>query len=406
MQGRTGDAVRLTFVTSSLEPGKDGVGDYARQLAGACSRLGHTCSLIALNDRHITLSQQYRQSIDGSTIELLRLTAGTRWSERARLAQQWLRSWRSDWVSLQFVAYGFHPKGIMGDVVPHLAPILEGLRLQLMLHELWIGAEQGASWRHRVTGMLQRRGILSLIQRTRPRVIHTSIDAYAGLLARQGVPARLLPLCGNIPVATDYDPHWLEGELLALGVPARQASNREHSWRFGIFGSLHPRWEYEPLLAQIEQAASTAGRHVIIAWIGRSHADNTLWREMRSRYAARFSFVALGERRSEEVSAFLQSMDFGVTLNSWQLVGKSGSAAAMVEHGLPVVVAGRDISYGTDSAIIPSSAFYRLGPDFSHWLSSSRRQEPAPRLPAMTSEFLSEIGCDPCLTLQKASSSA
>jgi hypothetical protein len=390
--------VRITFITGSLEPGKDGVGDYARQLAGACRRLGHSCRLLAFNDRHIEHTQEAERS--------LRLAASTHWPERTRLARQWLASWQPDWISLQFVSYGFHPKGIVGEVVPHLTSLFEDRAVHLMLHELWIGAEQGASWRHRLTGNLQRRGILSLIQRTRPNAIQTTNAAYVGLLARRGVRAGLLPLCGNIPVASEFDSCWLERELIAHGTPEEHAVSRARSWRFGIFGSLHPGWHYEPLLSQIGQAASSAARQVIIASIGRSGPDRSLWQNLQRRYGERFSLVALGERTSDEVSAFLQSVDFGIALTPWELIGKSGSAAAMADHGLPVIVAGRDVSYGSAAATSPSSLFYRLGPDFDRWLSRARRQSPSSRLQSMATQFLSELECAPCLIPQRTCSNA
>jgi hypothetical protein len=48
-------------------------------------------------------------------------------------------------------------------------------------------------------------------------------------------------------------------------------------------------------------------------------------------------FLQLGEQDSEAVSRLLQSADFGVATTPSSLFGKSGSFAAMVSHGLPVI---------------------------------------------------------------------
>ena len=45
--------MKIAFITSCLEPGKDGVGDYTRSLAAESSRNGHEVCLLALNDRHV-----------------------------------------------------------------------------------------------------------------------------------------------------------------------------------------------------------------------------------------------------------------------------------------------------------------------------------------------------------------
>lgn len=45
--------MKLLFLCTSLEPGRDGVGDYVRLLAEACIEAGHECRLLALNDEHL-----------------------------------------------------------------------------------------------------------------------------------------------------------------------------------------------------------------------------------------------------------------------------------------------------------------------------------------------------------------
>ena len=42
--------MRIAFVATCLEPGRDGVGDYTTLLAAECARRGHAVMRIALND--------------------------------------------------------------------------------------------------------------------------------------------------------------------------------------------------------------------------------------------------------------------------------------------------------------------------------------------------------------------
>src|SRR5580700_348326 len=222
--------MRMVFVTSCLEPGKDGVGDYTRELAFACEALGHSCWLLALSDRHIERPLHEQQTATGAMLQTLRLPAADSWSRRIRYAQSWLERSAVDWISLQFVPYGYHPKGLVRGLHRRLAPLFAGRSLHVMLHELWIGAERGAPLRRRVIGHLQQRAVLALVRRLDPAVIHTSNDAYLALLRAHDICAKTLFLCGSIPVSANPNMRWFSRELTALGVPAHQATSRDACW--------------------------------------------------------------------------------------------------------------------------------------------------------------------------------
>src|SRR3974377_1356146 len=104
--------MRICFITSSLEPGRDGVGDYARDLASSCVTRGFDSQLSALNDGHIDVTVEETQTARGVAIRTLRLSASRPWHARVRSARAFLQSFPPDWVSLQFVCYGFHRKGL------------------------------------------------------------------------------------------------------------------------------------------------------------------------------------------------------------------------------------------------------------------------------------------------------
>jgi hypothetical protein len=383
--------MRIAFITSSLEPGRDGVGDYTRELAAACKSLGCSSALLALNDRHIARTCEQPQSASGATLATLRLPASRPWAERVDTARCWLERQGSDSISLQFVAYGFHPKGLIGDLGRRLVPLVDARPLHLMLHELWIGMERLAPWRRRLIGMMQRRAVLALTRQLRPAVVQTSNATYAALLDARGVHASLLPLCGSIPIASNPDMQWLQRELATLGVPAGRAVPRDHCWRFGIFGSLHSPWSPEPLFSYIADAAAQAQREVIIAAIGRHGPGVSLWKLLQQRYGDRFSFAMLGERAAEEVSLFFHSIDFGIALTPWQLIGKSGATAAMLDHGLPVIVSRDDSDYGVAASDSPSPLLYRMDADTPRWLLNVRRQPPRNRLPDLARQFVTEF---------------
>jgi hypothetical protein len=387
--------MHIAFLTTCLEPGKDGVGDYTRDLAAACVRLGHSCTLLAVNDRYVDEIRKESQTARDMEIEALRLPALASWTGRAWAAKQWLARRPPDWLSLQFVPYGFHPKGLVGGLDERLAPLAATARhVHVMLHELWIGAERGASLKHRMVGFLQRRGVTSLVRRLSPGVIHTTNDAYRSLSEAVGIRAKLLPLCGSIPIATHTDPQWLETEFLKLGVPAAHVKPREECWWFGMFGSLHPEWAPEPVFSHIAEAASRAHRRVVVSAIGRQGAGTPLWRSLQERYGSRFAFAALGERSPREVSMFLQGLDYGIATTPWQLIGKSATVAAMVDHGLPVIVSRDDVRLRLSQEPRSSAEplLYRMDAQLPRWLLGQSSRAPArDGLARLADTFLSDL---------------
>jgi len=328
--------MRIAFLCGSLEPGRDGVGDYTRLLAEECVRQGQACALIALNDRYIETIPSTLQTPSANGIPTLRLHASVPWSDRIQLARQQLDRFDPEWVSLQFVCYTFHPKGLVHGLAGKLAPLLTGRKLHVMFHEIWLCKELGWGWKQRAVGALQRFFIRHLIRAARPNVMHTSNATYAALLNRNEIPVTELGLFGNVPVLTKPDTGWIESQLqTALGGGYR----REDVWLFGLFGALHPQWPPEPLLTRLHRAAQAAGKKPVLLSIGRTGSPGTdLWNRIARDYAGRFAFVRLGEQPTEHVSEYLSFLDCGIATTPRSIIGKSSTVISMLEHGLPVIV--------------------------------------------------------------------
>jgi hypothetical protein len=99
--------------------------------------------------------------------------------------------------------------------------------------------------------------------------------------------------------------------------------------------------------------------------------------------------VKLGPRSLAEISQFLNTVDFGIATSPLGLIGKSGTAAAMLEHDLPVIVNREDERRGrADREPLEGyGRFIRLDDTFEHRLAEGRRREPAPRLPNVATRF-------------------
>lgn len=325
------------------------MGDYTRLLGEACLGLGCECGVISLHDRHAPTLEQSELVTSAGSIPILRMPVTLPWPERAKKACEFRARFQPDWMSLQFVAYGFQDKGIPWNLARWLKPVIGKCPLQIMFHELWIGERARAPIRHRIVGKIQSLVILKMIRRLRPQMIHTSIPFYVGLLGNKGIEARTLPLFGNIPVASNADNSWLYDQLKATGCEVRTGS-RENFWLAGFFGSLHEEWTPEPLFSILCKAAKGAKKRICFITAGRlGDRATAFWNQMASDYRNDFWFVNLGALTPERISQYFQTIDFGISANPLQLIGKSGSAAAMADHGLPIIVT-REVEGGAADA--------------------------------------------------------
>lgn len=321
--------MKLLFVCASLRPGHDGVGDYVHRLATACGARGHGCTIIALHDPHVDIASDATHG----ALRLIRLPAAQPWSERIAAVHTDLRRIAPDWVSWQFVAYGFHPRGFLPAVLLENAGALRGSRCHVMMHELWLGLERGARLRDRGLGWLQRRGVVCWLDGLDPDLVHTSNVTYAEVLRREGYETGVLGLFGNVAVAEpNHDAASPFAPWLHVGVRPG-----ERPPLIGVtFGTLHPQWRPGATIDWWHATARRLGRAPALLAVGRTgdqaSAHLTRFRESGIQVAE------TGERDAANVSHLLAAADFGVAPHPWALIGKSGAAAAMLDHGLPVLV--------------------------------------------------------------------
>jgi hypothetical protein len=363
--------LRILFICSSLEPGRDGVGDYTRCLACELSKQGHLVRCLALNDPGILAPTEDIQEFDGARLTVLRLPRSERWDARARRARWWIDRFDPTWISLQFVCFGFHPRGLCWPVAGRLRAIVGERPVQIMFHELWIGAEEKARWKDRLIGGIQRACAMRLYSRLNIRCTLTSNPAYAATLQGLGLAAKILPLFGSLPLPR---------------TPA--VSRRPALWSFLMFGALHPSWSPEPLFAHLRALGET----VEIVHAGHIGHDGGRWARLTDEYAGIFRFRQLGPLPPPGLMQAFGEADFGIATTPWEIIGKSGSAAAMLEHGLPVVVNRDDVHYegwreeGYDSQLI------KMGSDLPQRLRLAGRRQPQSRLEPTALRFLDELG--------------
>jgi hypothetical protein len=317
------------------------VGDYTRRLANECIRQGHECTVLGLTDSSIQGEALYElQFMDGNSIPVLRLPRVMPWSERLANARKYIRSFNPDWISLQYVCYGYHPKGLAWRWNSPLAAFGKlAKHRHLMFHELWIGPPP---MHRRFIGWGQKRIVCDLHRRFNPILATTTMAFYQRRLSREGIKAQILPLFGNIPLAS-RDDHRIAGLLRSAG--SRQAQDPRSTFLNGIFfGTVHPNFKVEPFIHWLKELQSRAGRPLLLSFVGRTGpGGSVLAQKLIKSMPEQVESVLLGEQPSEVISQAIQFADFGINTGSPEHLGKSGTFAAMKEHGLPVVLSDGEI---------------------------------------------------------------
>src|SRR5690606_15254327 len=136
---------------------------------------------------------EYQDDQD-TQLRVLRLSSHTAWGKRIKEAKKFIRSVNPNWISLQFVPFSFHKKGLPFMLANQLKEMIETRELHIMFHELWIGINGKVSLKQRTVGMLQKILVKTLIAQLTPKVITTSIAAYQEAL--KGHVTQVLPLFG------------------------------------------------------------------------------------------------------------------------------------------------------------------------------------------------------------------
>jgi len=303
------------------------VGDYCRALAEELERSGVETRILSLEDRDVVEPQQDNES--------LRIPQRLDWDRKRELALDFLRDFRPDWTSLQFVPYGFDSKGIVRGLGQKLKFFSENSNLHFMFHEIWIAVEEKSALRRRLVGAIQRHFIKRMLAKLKPRVIHTSNQGYALQLSRHGIQAAVLPLFGNIGISP-LGPTWMEREAAKNGL---LGGDRENHLIFGIFGNLPSELRLEPFLLRLLQLEPDPNKRILVWGIGNlGESGEKQIAALQAGPPGRTRVHSLGRRTPDEISSFLQYIDWGVATTPSIVIGKSGATACMLEHGLPVMV--------------------------------------------------------------------
>jgi hypothetical protein len=281
--------VNVCLVMGAYHPGKCGISDYVKLLGDELQRKGHSFQRISIGSQDCFL--KLAKNIPDA-----------------------------DLISLQFAPYSFSTKGLTRNALLEFAKAFSKRKTQVNFHEIWIGAYPRAPWKEKFHGWRQKREILKFLETIQPDLVHATNAAAVDRLKRECVNAEYLYLFGNIP----YMP-----------IPTADLKNND-KLHVAFFGTLYKSFPYSVLGKRLETISKTSKRPLLLTVIGRHRESKGLGRLNNLANARGFEVELTGELEPKAISHHFQKSDIGVSTTPYDVLGKSGATAAMLEHGLPV----------------------------------------------------------------------
>jgi glycosyltransferase involved in cell wall biosynthesis len=279
--------LKILFVTSPAKPRKCGITDYLDLLSKELEKQGH---LVLIQTIH-SPKDFGNVSTDLSSIDL---------------------------CSIQFSPYGFSSNGISGPYLNSFANALSGKKTHLVFHEIWIGAYPKAKIKEKVMGWRQKREILKFVKLLNPSVAFGTNSAAIDRLRREGIHAEYLYLFGNIP----YSPV--------------NPDTKKKRFRVAFFGTVYENFPYELLALRLDKISKLSKQEIELRIIGRQRDSIGLEKVRLMAKKHEFEMSMTNELPTAKISNELQDCSIGVSTTPYDVLGKSGATAAMLEHGLPI----------------------------------------------------------------------
>jgi glycosyltransferase involved in cell wall biosynthesis len=280
--------LKILFITCSSNPKRCGITDYVNLLSKELEKNGHMVEI--------------------ETIDSVK--------DFAHISKN-LPS--SDLYSLQFAPYAFSQSGLSGKGLITFAKSLTNKNTHINFHEIWIGAYPKATWKEKTIGWLQKREIINFINICKPSAITCSNSAALDRMRQTGIDASYLYLFGNIP----YSPSKKDDSLNRLNIV--------------FFGTLYEKFPYDQLVKVLFHISQSLKKQIHITILGRQRESEGLECMKKVSQKHGFPITLSGELSISKISEELQISDLGISTTPYDIIGKSGTTAAMLEHGLPVL---------------------------------------------------------------------
>jgi len=348
--------MKILFICGSLDPGRDGVGDYSRRFSGELIQQGHDITILALYDEIVTTFTNELQESEDSKIAVLRIPKNTDKKKRFHEAGKYIADFDPDWLSLQFVPFSFQKKGLPFRLANQLAKIGKGRNWHIMYHELWV---EPINSKRAIICFLQKKIIKDLDDNLVPKVTHTTIPIYKLRLNSIGIVANNLNLFSNIPVSTHEQ-----------GIAFNTLKLDEEVFKICFFSQITHK---EEVFLFIDQLINDLIKHnlkfQIILLGGIESSMKAFANKLEENPMIAGNIIRTGHLDKVAISLVLKQCHLGISPVPRQYLGKSGSAIAFLTHGVPVAAPNAEKQYiSFDNGFFESAIFKSilLKPDITN----------------------------------------
>ena len=279
--------MKICFITSQKESKQCGISDYVELITLELEKLGHEIEQYFIN-------KDSAESTTGLP--------------------------NADLYSIQFAPYAYADNGMPKSILNFLAKELCNKNVHLNFHEIWVGAYPRANLKEKGIGWLQKKLILGFIKKCKPVWITSSNAAALDRLKQAAIQARFLYLFGNIPYSENS-----------------KAIPKGHTLKVAFFGTPYADFPYDRIGEFFSTLSKTSGKKLEIILIGRQREDAGTENLYSLCKKNGFLVERTGALSTNLISELLQKCLMGVSTTPYDVIGKSGATAAMLEHGLPVL---------------------------------------------------------------------
>jgi hypothetical protein len=310
---------KILFICGSMRESADGIGDYTRRLSGELNRMGHHAVAIAFNDKFVSESCSETQFDIDTPVEVLRLKKSLGHHQKFKALNKLVYEFKPDLISVQYVLYAFNDKGLPFQFALDLRNVSQNTPMEIMFHELWLGMEKKPILKDRLYGIFQKWIIKRMIKRLHPKVMHTHSRSYQMLLKHHQVSTQFLPIISNIPIHNEH----------------LSANNDQSKLTLLLFGYISAGAPISEFISEIFAWSQKHNKTLEFLFAGRNGEALKEWLTVLDSF--RIPYKVIGVLDITELSDLMNTVDIGIATTPFLLYEKSGSIAAMLKHGLPVL---------------------------------------------------------------------